>query len=171
MRWIAMKKRCLNPSDRGYKNYGGRGITVCDSWKNSFEAFYRDMGPCPPGLELDRIDNNGPYEPGNCHWTTRTQNQHNTRKNRWLTIDGETKILAEWAVLVSTSHRRIQHRLKAGWPVKEAVFGPSQALTNFQKSEIQRLSKIMGTRKIAKVLKVGRSTVQRVIRQSLTYSV
>ena len=69
--WHGMKQRCLNPKNKGFPNYGGRGITVCDRWINSFENFYEDMGP-RPSLEhsIDRKENNGNYEPGNCHWTT-----------------------------------------------------------------------------------------------------
>ena len=81
--WCSMKKRCYNPNISDFKNYGGRGIKVCDRWRDSFDNFYEDMGPKPtPDHQIDRIDNDGNYEPGNCRWTTRSENQHNKRQYR-----------------------------------------------------------------------------------------
>lgn len=78
--WSAMKQRCYNKKAPVFKNYGGRGITVCKEWLDSFEAFYKHVGPKPsPELSLDRIDNDGNYEPGNCRWATRSQQQGNKR--------------------------------------------------------------------------------------------
>ena len=79
-RWTAMIQRCTNPKDKGFKDYGGRGITVCEQWRTSFEAFLKDLGEAPPGLMLDRIDNNGPYEPGNVKWSTPLESEHNKRR-------------------------------------------------------------------------------------------
>lgn len=77
--WRAAKQRCGNPSHKNFHNYGGRGITMCQEWRDSFEAFYAHMGDSPPGLELDRINNNGNYEPGNCRWATRQEQIANQR--------------------------------------------------------------------------------------------
>lgn len=78
--WYGMITRCTNPRQPAYKNYGGRGITVCERWRNSFAEFFTDMGPRPEGLSLDRINNDGNYEPGNCRWATRREQRLNSRK-------------------------------------------------------------------------------------------
>lgn len=79
--WRGMKLRCGNPNREDYKDYGGRGITVCDRWKNSFIAFLEDMGPRPPGMTLDRKDVNGPYCKDNCKWATKEEQEANKRKH------------------------------------------------------------------------------------------
>lgn len=75
-----MKTRCLNPAFHSYRRYGGRGITICPEWRHSFAAFLRDMGTCPPGRSLDRINNDGNYEPGNCRWATFSEQMQNRSK-------------------------------------------------------------------------------------------
>ncbi len=93
--WINMKTRCYNPKDRMYHRYGGRGIIVCDSWRNSFLNFYLDMGNKPfPKAELDREDNDGNYEPDNCRWVTHKNNTRNTSKTKLnMKKAGEIRLL------------------------------------------------------------------------------
>ncbi len=96
--WCQLRGRCLNPKNEAYKNYGGRGITVCDRWKESFINFWEDMKEgYADNLSIDRIDNDKGYCKENCHWTTFLEQARNKRNNRWLTFNGETKTLAEWA--------------------------------------------------------------------------
>lgn len=128
--WLAMKNRCHNPAiatNPLYRDYGGRGIKVCERWRASFPDFLADMGPKPsPDHELDRIDNDGDYEPGNCRWATVTQQARNRRSNLLLTIDGETRCLAEWAEQYRMSQTCLYQRLKAGWNLKTALTTPNQ---------------------------------------------
>jgi len=96
--WSGMKRRCSNKNEPKFNRYGERGITVCDRWLNSFEAFFSDMGPRPTDKHsIDRIDNNGNYEPGNCRWATDKEQANNTSANILLTINGMTKPLSVWA--------------------------------------------------------------------------
>jgi hypothetical protein len=110
--WAGMIQRCTNPADLNYHNYGGRGITVCDRWRESFEAFKSDMGPRPSQRHtIDRIDVNGNYEPSNCRWATATEQARNTRSNRRITVGDVTLCVAEWAersgIPIETVHARL----------------------------------------------------------------
>lgn len=124
--WRAMIARCTNPNDGEFSRYGGRGITVCDRWQgdNGFENFLADMGERPKGMQLDRIDNGGNYEPSNVRWSTPKDNARNRRSNRHLECDGVSRTLAEWAERLGVSSAAILMRLKAGWSVKDAVTTP-----------------------------------------------
>lgn len=95
--WAAAKDRCFNPDSRSYANYGLRGISMCSEWRESFEAFYSYIGPRPDGASLDRIDNDGDYEPGNVRWATDRTQVRNRRITVHATHEGETLSLAEWA--------------------------------------------------------------------------
>lgn len=123
--WLRMIRRCTISSTPGYENYGGRGISVHPRWM-SFDNFYADMGDKPAReYSIDRIDNNGNYEPGNCRWATPSQQCRNTRRNRRLTLNGETRVVAEWAELVGLPAGRIEHRINAlNWSAEKALTTP-----------------------------------------------
>src|SRR5208282_977532 len=123
--WQHIRQRCENRKDSGYKNYGGRGIFMCNRWRKSFADFLADMGPRPSQKHtIERCDNNGPYAPDNCYWATRIQQNRNRRNNRLLEYDGRVQLLMEWAeeckINVSTLHKR----LRRGWTVKHAITTP-----------------------------------------------
>lgn len=118
--WASMHARCSNPNARRYARYGGRGITVCERWKD-FAAFYADMGARPPHHSLDRIDNDGHYSPENCRWATWKQQNRNTRANHKLTLNGITDCIAGWAERTGIPPRRIASRLCRGWTVERAL--------------------------------------------------
>ena len=101
--WTHMLYRCRNPRAKQYPDYGGRGITVCERWM-LFENFLADMGERPKGLSLDRLNNDGNYEPGNCRWATNIQQMRNRRTTRFLEIDGEIKTLIEWCSIYSVPY-------------------------------------------------------------------
>ncbi len=123
MIWVHMRRRCENPADENYENYGGRGIRVCRRWQ-SFENFLDDMGRRPgKKYMIDRVDNNGNYVPSNCRWATIKESNRNRRNIRLLTINGITKGLGEWAEESGTNIETIRSRIRSGWESKEAVFG------------------------------------------------
>ena len=113
--WRMMRRRCY---DKGYKSqplYEARGITVCDEWRNNYEAFLRDMGTRPgPGYSLDRINNDEGYNPTNCRWATQQQQINNRSNTLRETINGETHTLMEWAILRGIKYQTILIRYKAG---------------------------------------------------------
>ena len=124
--WNSMLNRCRNPSVPQYPNYGGRGIKVCARWKK-FENFFADMGVCPAGLSLDRVDVNGDYRPSNCRWATQKQQSRNTRKTIWLEHRGVVKSLRDWEDDLGLPKEVIYGRIKNGWTVERAIEAPYQA--------------------------------------------
>jgi hypothetical protein len=130
--WMGARVRVLGSKSPKYHNYGGRGIRMCERWLNSFEAFLYDMGPSPKGTSIDRIDNNGNYEPGNCRWATSQEQQRNRRVTVLISIGTLQKTAAEWAEVSGVPADRISSRIKRGWEPERAVFvsvkkGPSRA--------------------------------------------
>lgn len=118
--WQLMHDRCINPKNEAYHRYGGRGIRVCERW-NDYALFFADMGERPEGLTLDRIDNDGNYEPSNCRWATRKEQMRNVSYNRRITVQGVTKTLAEWAELSGIKREKISWRLRRGWAPERAI--------------------------------------------------
>ena len=117
-RWQSMKARCYNPHNRSYPAYGGRGINICDRWKNDYAAFLSDMGRCPKGYILDRIDVNGDYEPSNCRWISLRDSQANMRpRGIQVCINGKTQCILEWAKELSVPYGTVLRRYKAGKPL------------------------------------------------------
>jgi len=122
--WIGMKQRCTNPKNKRYSDYGGRGITVCDSWQN-FENFLADMGEAPEGLTIDRINNDGDYEPGNCRWISMKEQARNYRHNHILSYNGKEKPLVAWAEQYNIPYHTLKSRInKLHWPVDKALNTP-----------------------------------------------
>lgn len=124
--WNGMIQRCYNPNRARFNRYGGRGIRVCDEWRASFERFFADLGPSPSKTHsLERIDNDGHYEPGNVRWATKKEQSRNTRRNVPLTLNGETLLLTEWAKRLGTGHKTLSTRLDLlGWSVEKTLTTP-----------------------------------------------
>lgn len=137
--WDGAKQRCFNPRNRKYPRYGGRGITMCARWRQSFAAFYDDMGDRPDGrgVGVDRIDNNGHYScgrcghcvrnnwPANCRWATNALQQRNTSVNIVLTFRGKELCLPGWADKIGMRPGTLWARLKRGWTVEDALTTPT----------------------------------------------
>jgi len=147
IRWRTIKDRCCNPKNYSYQRYGGRGITICEEWKNSFMAFYEwsMANGFEQGLTIDRIDNNKGYSPDNCRWVDMKVQSNNTRRNNYLTARGRTQTLQQWCnELGFKSHQVVYGRLQRGWSVEDALFTPvkerRQNGTNSNHGNIQHTS-------------------------------
>lgn len=131
--WDSMLRRCYNVEYREFAYYGGRGIAVCDEWRNSFYEFLHDMGERPEGMSLDRIDTNGNYEPSNCRWATPQEQTRNRRSNVYITHNGETMILNDWATKLKISRITLKSRLRYGWSIAETLDTPVRCRTKNSK--------------------------------------
>lgn len=124
--WQQMRLRCTDPEHEAWSDYGARGIAVCDRWLASVEAFVEDMGRKPSvAHQLERIDNDKGYEPGNCRWATRSEQARNRRSNHTITVGDLTLTIAGWAERNGITHTTITKRLGAGWDPQRAVSQPT----------------------------------------------
>ncbi len=122
--WCGMHTRCTNRRRPGFTNYGGRGIKVCERWRE-YPNFLADMGRRPsPRHSIERIDNDGNYEPGNCTWALRAEQSRNRRSAIRLERNGETRCLAEWCAVLGADYSYVLQRVRAGWPAEEALTMP-----------------------------------------------
>ncbi|HSW35847.1 MAG TPA: hypothetical protein VLH18_04500 [Candidatus Limnocylindrales bacterium] len=131
--WNSMKGRCYNPSDAGFRDYGGRGITVCGEWQE-FEPFmeWALKSGYRKGLTIERVDNNGNYEPQNCKWIPRSEQSANRRTNRYLKFRGNLKTMAQWSRDLGINYDTLKDRLNNGWPVERALTVPVGSTNNFR---------------------------------------
>jgi hypothetical protein len=127
--WLGMKDRCHNPKSRSYARYGARGIHVAQVWRDDYDAFIRDMGPRPsPTHQIDRIDNNRGYGPGNCRWATPSENCRNKSTNRRFVFGGREQTLTDWAEETGIPFATLLARVgQLGWPIERALTVPVQA--------------------------------------------
>ena len=119
--WENMLARCYDSSCKSFSNYGGAGITVCETWRHSFKSFFADLGPRPIGHTLDRIDSSKGYFKENCRWATNKEQANNRSNNRRLAHNGKTMTISQWADELGLTHTCISMRLKRGWPVHRAL--------------------------------------------------
>ena len=121
-----MKNRCYNPKHKNYLNYNGKGISICDEWKNDFELFYdwSISNGYKKGLSIDRVNNNGNYEPKNCRWVTKREQMWNTSKNKIIEYKNENRCLAEWCDILNLNYETIQSRFHRGWSIDKSFETP-----------------------------------------------
>jgi hypothetical protein len=122
--WTGIKARCYNIKNPSFMRYGGRGIKMCERWKNSFIDFLSDVGSKPERMSLDRKNNDGNYTPGNCRWATRREQSNNTRNNRFIEFRGTRKTIADWSRRLHVPDWIIPARIASGWSIKRALTQP-----------------------------------------------
>ena len=176
--WRGTIQRCYNKNSISYKNYGYKNIVVCERWKNSFENFLDDMGRKPtPQHSLDRINNNGNYEPSNCRWATRVTQNNNKINNVPITIDGITKNLVEWSNISGISYIGISSRLKAGFYPFDAVFMPTSLMRSITRkytykkdkaimcyNENSRINIYLSVQEASRLLKISPCTIAKALK-------
>lgn len=162
-RWIAIKERCHNQNCPNFKRYGARGITICERWLASFNNYYADVGPCPAGRSLDRVDNNGGYWCGKCdecqrnswpanwRWATRKEQMQNTRVSKFVSYQGETLTVSEWARRYNVGNSLLWRRLFVSkWPMERALTESSDSNAEYVTRRDQVRITVNGTSYTAK---------------------
>jgi len=164
--WQAMKGRTERQSDKAYKNYGGRGIFVCDEWKNDFQSFYNwaTQNGYKKGLTIDRINNNDGYSPDNCRWTTSKEQNNNRRDNKYLKYDNKTMTVAEWAGALGINNGILRNRLHRGWTIKDVLTNPVKNISILYTHD----NKTMTLTEWADVLGIKRKTLERRLHRGWT---
>ena len=172
--WRTMHNRCYRTSVKSYPDYGGRGIYVDDAWHGSvgFKQFLADMGARPEGGMIERIDNDGPYSAQNCKWALRSEQVKNKRNNRWITANGETMIIGDWAKRLGCRSAAINHRIKTGMSPEEAVTKPiperpNSKLTMEQAQYARSQHPVKTMAAIAEELGVSKKTVLNIIHNKI----
>lgn len=132
--WSMMRVRCLNPRDHKFPTYGGRGITICERW-SKFENFIEDMGPRPEGTSIDRINNEGNYEPGNCRWATAKEQSRNRSCARQITLNGKTQNLSAWQEELGIIPETFESRRRLGWDIEKCLLTPVRKKTSHKRKE------------------------------------
>ena len=168
--WRTMHSRCYNSNQKSYKDYGAKGVIVCQRWhgKEGFSNFSLDMGHQKIGDTIDRINSNGNYEPSNCRWATRTEQANNKSNNNFITANNETKTLAQWSARLGCTPNAIRIRLKKGMSPDEAVTMPIPKRPNSKLSEadviyIRETYPMLSLQKLASKLLVSKKTVLNVV--------
>lgn len=123
--WYDMRTRCLDPEDPQFSLYGGRGISICERWRDDYDAFYEDMGPRPAGMTLERRDNNQGYSLSNCAWAPMTAQSRNRRSNRVVTIAGRAQPMQDWATEIGIDPRTLAYRLRKNFTEGKLLAPPS----------------------------------------------
>jgi hypothetical protein len=165
-----MLNRCYNQNQKSYKDYGGRGIYVCDRWlgKDGFKNFLTDLGERPENATLDRANNSGPYSKDNCRWATRDEQANNKRNNHWITASGKTQTMAQWAKELGCNPSNIIYRLRTGMSPEEAVTKPiadrpNSKLTEDDARYVKENYPVLTSSQLAVKLGVSKKTVLNII--------
>lgn len=168
--WRAMHNRCYNQNQKSYAYYGARGIVVDQIWhgKDGYQAFLRDMGPCPEGGTIERIDSNGNYGPSNCRWASMVEQANNKSNNKFYTAHGKTQTLAIWAKELGCTSHAIRLRIKHGMSVEEAVSKPvperpNSKLTMVQAQAIRAGYPMLSAQKLAAQFGVSKKSVLNIL--------